>query len=94
MIIPSFLAASNFVLCFFLIEPGTYLPQAVKLSHNVTILKFDNVNLALNESVMNPVAGFGASFDLTYFEKKHGLQRPRLKETNIDPDIIKVGSND
>lgn len=94
MIIPSFLAAANFVLCFCLIAPGTYLPQAVKLSHNVTILKVDNVNQALNESVMNPVAGFGASFDLTYFEKKHGLQRPRLNETNIDPDIIKDGSND
>jgi len=92
MIIPSFLAASNFALSFCLVAPGTYLPQAVKLSLNVTLLKVDNVNQAINESIMNPVAGFGASFDLTYFEKIHGMQRPRLNETNIDPDMIRDGT--
>ena len=42
---------------------------------------------------MNPVSGFGTSFDLTYFERKHGRQRPRLNETNIDPDFIKDRSD-
>ena len=44
MLVPSILAASNFVICFCLDEPGEYLPRAVKLSHNVTLLKLDNVN--------------------------------------------------
>ena len=44
MLVPSILAASNFVICFWLDDPGKYLPQAVKLSHNVTLLKLDSVN--------------------------------------------------
>ena len=43
---------------------------------------------------MYPHSGFGASFDVSYFEKVHGVQRPRLNETNLDPDIIRGGGAD
>ena len=35
---------------------------------------------------MYPKSGFGVSFEVSYFEKLHGVQRPRLNETNINPD--------
>lgn len=44
--------------------------------------------------MLNPVPGFGTSFGLTYYEKKHGVQRPRLNETNFDPDLSRAGIDD
>ena len=43
-------------------EPGKYLPKSVKLTDNVTLLQYDNMSLAINDSLMMPFNGLGASF--------------------------------
>lgn len=39
--------------------------------------------------MMNAVQGHNASFSKTHFEIKNGVERPRLNETNMDPDMLK-----
>ena len=43
----------------------------------------------INDSVVNPVAGFSTSFSLTYHELENGVERPRLNESSIDPDFFR-----
>ena len=86
MVIVDMLAAFNFLITFALASPGAFLPKAVKLSQNVTLLKLE-ANSIINESIWNPIGGFSTSFKRSFYERKFGVERPRLNETNIDPDL-------
>lgn len=55
----------------------------------MTSLRLDNISQVLNDSMMNAVQGHNASFSKTHFEIKNGVERPRLNETNMDPDMLK-----
>lgn len=70
-------------------EPGAFLPDAVKLSANVTLLRLENVSHVINDSIMNSIPGFNTSFQRTHFEIENNVERTRLNETNMDPDMLK-----
>ena len=59
----------------------------------MTLLQYDNMSLAINDSQMMLLNGFTASFHQVYHEKVYKVQRPRLNETNLDPDCYKDGPN-
>ncbi len=48
LLIPCSLALLNFILVFYLQPPGKFLPDAVKVSKNVTLLKIENTSWAIN----------------------------------------------
>ena len=89
MIVTITLCFVNIALTLALSDPGAFLPAAAKISENVTLLRLDNLSLLINESVMNAVPGFSTSFQLTHFERTNNVERPRLNETNMDPDVLK-----
>lgn len=93
MVYPSVFAAVAFGLSYLLPEPGLYLPRAIKLSQNVTLLKLETEQV-FNESYHYPVIGQSATYSRTYIEKVLGVERPRLNDTSIDPDILKNFSVD
>jgi len=90
MIIPGMLSAFNLGLSFLVGAPGKYLPKAKAVSDNVTHLKTANLSYSLKRTLIN----CNATFDLTYHERIHGVQRPRLNETNVDPRIIAAVDDD
>ena len=90
MIIPGMIAAFNFGLSTFTGAPGKYLPKAIAVSDNVTWLKTINLSYSLKRSLID----CNSTFDLTYHERVHGVQRPRLNETNVDPRIIACDDDD
>ena len=49
------------------------------------------MSLAINDSLMMPFNALGASFQQVYHEKVNKVARPRLNETNLDPDCYKDG---
>lgn len=89
MIYPVAMAAISFGLTFLLSEPGTFLPRTVKLSANVTLQKLETLEHIINESIHYPAAGYSATYTKTYIEKMLGVERPRLNETSVDPDLFK-----
>ena len=56
----------------------------------MTLLRLETANHVVNDSVFNPTPGFTTSFNKTYFELKNAVERPRLNETNMDPEMFKV----
>ena len=62
MIITIVLCIINIGLTCCLSEPGAFLPNAVKLSENVTMLRLENVSHVINDSIMNAIPGFNTSF--------------------------------
>ena len=50
------------------------------------------MSLAINDSLMMPFNGLTASFNQTYHEKVNQVERPRLNETNLDPECYKDGA--
>ena len=88
MVITIILCIMNIGLTCALSEPGAYLPDAVKLSENVTLLRLDNISQVINDSVMNPGPGHNDSFQRTHFEITNNVERTRLNETNMDPDLL------
>ena len=93
MWILAILGTSNICLTLMLAEPGTFLPRAVTLSKNVTLLRLENLENVINESVYCPTR-FATSFSKTYTEHQLGVERPRLNETNMDPDTCKEGDGE
>ena len=86
---------TNIAFMRFLSEPGAYLPQEHKVSESVTILKLDALNSVINDSVKYPLnGGIALSFDKTFHEMTHGVIRPRLNETSMDPDLLQGYAND
>jgi len=51
MLVPSLLAAINFLASFWLSKPGEYLPAAVEVNENVTWLRMENANQVINDSI-------------------------------------------
>ena len=62
MIIFSGIIASGLIWVFILPNPGKYLPKSIKLNNNVTHLQYDNMSLAINDSVLMPYNAMTASF--------------------------------
>lgn len=88
MLIPSVLACANAGLAIYLGAPETFLPKAIKLSQNVTLLKMETVNQVINDTIQIPNLGYSMNYSVTYFEKINNVERPRLNETNIDPGLL------
>ena len=55
----------------------------------MTLLKLKTLEHVINESIHYPVGGYSATYSKTYIEKLLGVERPRLNETSVDPDILK-----
>ena len=94
MIATVVLCIINIGLTCCLSEPGAFLPDAVKLSANVTLLRLENVSPVINDSIMNAIPGFKTSFQRTHFEIENDVERTRLNETNMDPDMLKEFGDD
>ena len=62
MLMISAIIAIGFVWTYVLPTPGKFLPKAVKLNENVTLLQYDNMSLAINDSLMMPFNAMTASF--------------------------------
>lgn len=88
MLIPSLLAAFNVALAVYLGVPEAFLPKAIKLSQNVTLLKLETVNQVINDPIQISMHGYSMNYSLTYFEKINNVERPRLNETNLDPGLL------
>lgn len=88
-----FLLTLNFInitLMCFLGEPGSYLPQEVKVSESVTLVKVEQACAIINDSVLYPLnGGTAVSFSRTYHELQNSVARPRLNETNMDPELLR-----
>lgn len=91
LIIPSCLAAMNAAMMTYVGAPESFLPKAVKLSKNVTILKLETVNQVINDTIQNSMYGYSMNYSITYFEKINNVERPRLNETNLDPGLLGDG---
>ena len=89
MIYPSAMAIISFGLCYWLSEPGKFLPSTASLPEHASLLKLNALEHILGESIHYPAAGYSASFKKTYVEKLLEVERPRLNETNVDPQILK-----
>lgn len=80
----------NITLMCFLSEPGAYLPQEIKISESVTLVKVEQACSIFNDSVLYPLTGGTAlSFSRTFHEITNGVIRPRLNETNMDPELLR-----
>ena len=58
------------------------------MSESVTLLRLDLASAVINDSVLYPYTGQSASsFSQTFHELTHGVVRPRLNETSMDPEL-------
>ena len=88
MIIIDAIVLLNILLTCFLSEPGAYLPSAVKVSESVTLVRLEN-DQVINDTVVHMISGCSMSFSRTFHELNYGVERPRLNQTSIDPDLCK-----
>ena len=71
------------------------MPQELKVSETVTLVRHETASAFINDSVLYPLNGGASalSFDRTFHELSHGVVRPRLNESSMDPDLL-AGLND
>ena len=90
---------SAFLLAFFLPNPGKHLPHSTQIANNVTYLEEKSIDVPLNALVALNQTGpdlvsrwnvHANSFEATYFERKHGVRRPRLTNMNQDPQLFDI----
>lgn len=80
----------NICLCYFLSEPGLYLPDVIKISDSTTtFVNLDNTDHIFNDIILNnsSITGHSASFTRTFHERYFGVQRPRLNESSMDSNL-------
>ena len=64
------------------------------MSDSVMLVRVDQASALINDSIKYPFNGGTAlSFNRTYHERIHGVIRPRLNETCMDPEMLR-GLND
>ena len=51
-------------------------------------MEVEDAQITINDSIAITIQGHGLNYKPIYRELKEGIQRPRLNESSIDPDLM------